>query len=115
MSSRFSAVDIPGLASSRRTGPGWPCSAAWCHASAGRSPLSRPTPVGMAPADGAPALDLPDNPNGRPPVPADLQAVIVRLAKDNPRWGYQRIQGELARLGWRVSTSSVRRILAADG
>ena len=50
----------------------------------------------------------PNTSNGRPPVPDDVQAVILRLANDNLRWGYQRIQGELARLGWRVSASSIR-------
>ena len=52
---------------------------------------------------------------GRPPVPEQLQALIVRLATENPRWGYQRIRGELLRLGCRVSGSSIARVLRANG
>jgi hypothetical protein len=39
----------------------------------------------------------------------------LRLARENPRWGYQRIAGELAGLGLTVSTSSVRNLLRAAG
>jgi putative transposase len=52
---------------------------------------------------------------GRPPVPDQVQQLIVRLASENPRWGYQRIGGELLRLGCQVSTSSIRRVLQAHG
>jgi hypothetical protein len=39
---------------------------------------------------------------GRPAVTAELQALVVRLAGENPTWGYRRIHGELCRLGFRI-------------
>jgi transposase InsO family protein len=53
--------------------------------------------------------------SGRPPVPDQVQQLIVRLARENPRWGYQRIRGELLRLGCRISASSISRVLRAHG
>jgi putative transposase len=57
----------------------------------------------------------PARPRGRPPIPDSVQTVIVRLATENPQWGYQRIRRELLHLGFRVSASSVARVLRANG
>lgn len=45
---------------------------------------------------------------GRPPVSAEIAALIERLATENHPWGYQRIRGELLKLGRRVSASTIR-------
>ena len=52
---------------------------------------------------------------GRPPIPAGLRTLEVRLATENPTWGYRRVHGELAGLGYQIGTSTVWKILnAAD-
>jgi putative transposase len=50
---------------------------------------------------------------GRPPVSSRLAALIEQLATENHSRGYQRIQGELLKLGYRVSASTIRRVLKA--
>jgi putative transposase len=52
---------------------------------------------------------------GRPPLERSLRELILRLARENPHWGYKRIVGELEGLGISVSATSVRKVLLAAG
>jgi len=48
---------------------------------------------------------------GRPPLAEPVRELIVRMARENPRWGYFRIRGELHKLGFTVSATTFRPVL----
>jgi putative transposase len=52
---------------------------------------------------------------GRPATRRSIRALVLRLARENPEWGYRRIHGELAGLGVKVAASTVREILKKAG
>jgi transposase InsO family protein len=52
---------------------------------------------------------------GRPPTSSQVRAVVLRMARENPTWGYRRIHGELVGLGHQIAGSTVWKILKAAG
>jgi putative transposase len=48
---------------------------------------------------------------GRPPLTQELRELILRLARENPSWGYVRLRGELVQLGYPVAASTIQRLL----
>ncbi len=53
-------------------------------------------------------------PPGRPPTVIEIRQLILRLAADNPTWGYRRIHGELIGLGHQIASSTVWQILKSN-
>ena len=52
---------------------------------------------------------------GRPPIGGEIRELVLRLARENRRWGYQRIAGELRTLGFSVATTTIRKLLRGAG
>jgi len=52
---------------------------------------------------------------GRPPTKAEIETLVVRFARDNPTWGYDRIVGAIHNLGCRISDQTIGNILRRNG
>ena len=52
---------------------------------------------------------------GRPPTPPPIRDLVLRMARESPRWGYRRIQGELIGLGHSVAASTAWKIMKNAG
>ncbi len=53
----------------------------------------------------------PGTSRGRPPISAEIEALILRLAKENPMWGYGKLEGELRKLGYTIGRTTVKDVL----
>jgi putative transposase len=60
------------------------------------------------------AISRPKRP-GRPPTVRSIRALVLRLARENPSWGYRRVHGELLVLGLKVAPATVWEILKQAG
>ena len=52
---------------------------------------------------------------GRPPISEECRQLILRMASENPRWGYLRIRGEMLKLGHTVAATTIRSVLVGAG
>ena len=52
---------------------------------------------------------------GRPPTAKDIRELMVRMARENPTWGYTRLQGALKNLGHELGRNTIKRVLAEHG
>ncbi len=57
----------------------------------------------------------PHRPPGRPALDPEVWGLILRLGRENPRWGYMRIRGELLKLGVKVSATTIATVLRRSG
>jgi hypothetical protein len=101
-----------------RVRPGFPC----CGQPASREDepavvfRSAGHAAGLAPPACTATVDVRQSATGTAPaVSEEIRELVLRLARENPRWGYQRIVGELAGVGQRVSATTVAKILRRAG
>jgi putative transposase len=117
MRTRCYAGPPAGSGTSPPTGPG---SLRWPRLSRGRRrggifPVTPATLLAWHRRLTARKYDTTTRRTGRPPTVRSIARVAVRLARENPLWGYRRIHGELAKLGTTVAPPAVYEILRATG
>jgi putative transposase len=92
------------------TARSWPPRAGSSRASAGVRPSSRPTRSCAGIASSWRGAGPTQHRAGRPPIGGEIRELVLRLARENRRWGYQRIAGELRALGFSVATTTIRKL-----
>ena len=82
---------------------------------AGRNDRDSRHDPAMAPAADRPEVDVHAKRPGRPGIMQEISSLILRMATENPAWGYTRIRGALKNLGHEVARSTVANVLKANG
>ena len=113
--SRFFGVPRAARRSPPSTACSWPLRADCCHARSGDPSSSRRRRCLRWHRRLVAKRWTYPRPVGRPPMRREIRDLVLRLARENPRWGYPRIVGELKGLGIAVSATTVRAWLRAAG
>ena len=101
--------------STGRTGRSWLGSLGSSRATSGVGQLVQPTTLLRWHRDLVRRQWAYPHRRGRPTVTAELRQLVLRMAKENPTWGYRRVHGELCRLGYKIGASTVWSILQRAG
>jgi putative transposase len=110
MKSQCSGVRSPGRSRTGPAGRAWRRSPGYCLRCCGHRLVTPGTLPAWQRRLNTREWTYPGQP-GRPPASQEIRDLVLRLAQENPAWGYRRVHGDLCRLGHHLSEATVRRIL----